>query len=200
MSRRSYARRSQNRDTAASSSSTTESADVDDDAREENGLTSSSLEVDTARMEDWTVPEPESLNPETPSEADETIGQVHDDDDGEGDDDDGDEVLPEIQEISYQEVPEIEDVPEINNNLNNNNNSSKSSPILEADSKRKSPRRKKKDKDIISVDGRRFRRVAQKGDGNCLFRSLVHALKVCIWTKSQSHHRLSSHPYHLILI
>ena len=307
MIKRNYATRSRDpsrtQKTAASSADSAADDDncqvivVDDDGtREENGVTSSSLGVDTASKEGCSAPEPESLNTETPpkdsasstegcsvhepesldtetppkdsasstkdhslpeseslntetpledSAADETIGEIHDKDDDNNNNDDNDlleirefpnlgaartercsvpepespntesltedsaadvimgeihdhddnnDGLAEVQAAPNHEftdisdVPNISDVPdddsvvpEISDNLNNN--SSHSSSILEADTKRKSPRRKrtkKKDEiEIFTVDGRRFRRVVQEGDGNCLFRSLVHALKVC---------------------
>jgi len=305
MIKRNYATRSRDpsrtQKTAASSADSAADDDncqvivVDDDGtREENGVTSSSLGVDTASKEGCSAPEPESLNTETPpkdsasstegcsvhepesldtetppkdsasstkdhslpeseslntetpledSAADETIGEIHDKDDDNNNNDDNDlleirefpnlgaartercsvpepespntesltedsaadvimgeihdhddnnDGLAEVQAAPNHEftdisdVPNISDVPddsvvpEISDNLNNN--SSHSSSILEADTKRKSPRRKrtkKKDEiEIFTVDGRRFRRVVQEGDGNCLFRSLVHALKI----------------------
>jgi len=121
-----------------------------------------------ARTERCSVPEPESPNTESLTEdsaADVIMGEIHDHDDN----NDG---LAEVQAAPNHEftdisdVPNISDVPddsvvpEISDNLNNN--SSHSSSILEADTKRKSPRRKrtkKKDEiEIFTVDGRRFPR------------------------------------------
>merc|ERR1712180_412634 len=97
------------------------------------------------------VPEPESPNTETPTDdsaADIIMGEILDNDDN----NDGlseVQVTPNHEVTDDSDVPNDSVVPEISDNLNNN--SSNSSSILEADTKRKSPRRKRTKKDEIQI-------------------------------------------------